>query len=53
MIGRLRGIIEHIGKDHVILDVNGVGYLVYTATSTLQSLGIGEELESQMERAIN
>jgi Holliday junction DNA helicase RuvA len=38
MIGRLRGIIDAYGEDHVILDVNGVGYLVHCSARTLQAL---------------
>ena len=38
MIGRLKGIIDGYGEDYVILDVNGVGYMVHCSTRTLQSL---------------
>jgi len=38
MIGRLKGIIDGYGEDHVILDVNGVGYLVHCSARTLQAL---------------
>jgi Holliday junction DNA helicase RuvA len=38
MIGKLKGIIDSYGEDHVILDVQGVGYLVHCSTRTLQSL---------------
>jgi holliday junction DNA helicase RuvA len=38
MIGRLKGIIDSYGEDHVILDVNGVGYLVHCSARTLQAL---------------
>lgn len=38
MIGKLKGTIDTIGEDFVILDVNGVGYVVHCATNTLQSL---------------
>ena len=30
MIGKLQGVIDHIGPDYVILMTNGVGYKVYT-----------------------
>ena len=35
MIGRLKGIIDGYGEDFVILDVNGVGYLVHCSARTL------------------
>jgi Holliday junction DNA helicase RuvA len=38
MIGKLRGIIDSYGEDFVIVDVGGVGYLVYCSTRTLQAL---------------
>jgi Holliday junction DNA helicase RuvA len=38
MIGRLKGIIDGYGEDFVILDVNGVGYLVHCSARTLQAL---------------
>ncbi len=43
MIGRLKGVINSQGDDHVILDVGGVGYLVQCSGRTLQALpGLGE-----------
>ncbi len=38
MIGKLKGIIDTYGEDSVILDVNGVGYLVHCSARTLQAL---------------
>lgn len=38
MIGKLKGIIDTYGEDNVIIDVNGVGYVVHCSTRTLQSL---------------
>jgi holliday junction DNA helicase RuvA len=38
MIGKLRGVIDTYGEDNVILDVNGVGYLVHCSVRTLQEL---------------
>jgi Holliday junction DNA helicase RuvA len=38
MIGKLKGIIDSYGEDTVILDVQGVGYLVHCSTRTLQAL---------------
>src|SRR5271156_1242964 len=38
MIGKLKGLIDSYGEDSVILDVNGVGYLVHCSTRTLQEL---------------
>ena len=38
MIGKLKGIIESYGEDNIVLDVNGVGYLVHCSARTLQAL---------------
>jgi holliday junction DNA helicase RuvA len=38
MIGKLRGLIDSYGEDHVILDVGGVGYQVHCSARTLQAL---------------
>ncbi len=38
MIGKLKGVIDEIGEDFVILDVNGVGYVVHCSQRTLQGL---------------
>jgi Holliday junction DNA helicase RuvA len=38
MIGKLSGIIDSYGEDFIILDVNGVGYLVHCSARTLQEL---------------
>jgi len=38
MIGKLKGIIDSYGEDYIILDVNGVGYLVHCSPRTLQEL---------------
>ncbi|HWG04249.1 MAG TPA: Holliday junction branch migration protein RuvA [Beijerinckiaceae bacterium] len=38
MIGKLKGLVDSYGEDHVILDVNGVGYVVHGSTRMLQHL---------------
>ena len=43
MIGRLSGRIGYRGTDHILLDVGGVGYVVYVSERTLAGLpGVGE-----------
>ncbi len=43
MIGKLTGRVDYRGTDHVLLDVNGVGYIVYCSDRTLSSLpGAGQ-----------
>jgi len=38
VIAKLRGIVDFIGEDSVIIDVNGVGYLVFASRRTLTML---------------
>ncbi len=38
MIGKLKGVVDSYGDDFVILDVQGVGYVVHCSTRTLQKL---------------
>lgn len=42
MIGKLRGIVEELGEDSLILDVGGVGYHVFASSRLLTALSIGE-----------
>ena len=42
MIGKLTGQVSHITADALILDVSGVGYLVYCARGVLQNLQPGQ-----------
>jgi Holliday junction DNA helicase RuvA len=43
MIGKLTGVVDMRGADHVLLDVRGVGYIVYVSDRTLMALpGRGE-----------
>ena len=45
MIARLRGLLDSFAADHAVIDVNGVGYLVYASTRTLSALGpVGGEV---------
>lgn len=38
MIGKLTGIVDTIAEDHLLLDVGGVGYLVFASSRTLGRL---------------
>ncbi len=39
MIGKLKGVIDEIAEDHVVVDVHGVGYVAFCSARTLASLG--------------
>lgn len=44
MIAKLRGIVDTIGEDFCIIDVNGVGYLTSASSRTLGALSVGAEV---------
>lgn len=53
MIGKLRGIIDSISEDLVILDVGGVGYVVFCSANTLRKLpGKGEAVSLLIDTRI-
>ncbi len=43
MIGKLKGTLDEIAEDHVVLDVQGVGYVAYCSGRTLSKLGSAGE----------
>lgn len=49
MISRLKGIIDGIDTDSAIIDVNGVGYLVFASGRTLSRLAFGEAATLEVE----
>ena len=52
MIAKLRGIIDQIGEDYVILDVSGVGYLVYCSSKVLNKLSTKGQLDEILIQTI-
>ena len=53
MIGKLTGIVDTITEDTVILDVNGVGYLVQCPASTLSRLTVGAHASLMIEMKVS
>ena len=43
MIGRLRGRVDYKTQDHFLLDVNGVGYLIFCSERTLTEIPVDGE----------
>ena len=53
MIGKLKGRVDSIDEDGLIVDVGGVGYLVAASARTLRSLpGIGEAVALHIETQV-
>jgi len=53
MIGKLSGIVDSIADDTVILDVNGVGYLVHCPASTISRLAVGAHASLMIEMKVS
>ncbi len=50
MIARLKGRVDRLADEHVIIDVGGVGYLVFCSGRTLQQLGnVGDPAVLEIE----
>lgn len=52
MIGKLSGIVDSLGPDHIVLDVAGVGYLVHCSSATLSRLNAGASAALMIETRI-
>lgn len=52
MIGKLKGTVDGISEDHVLVDVHGVGYLVQASSRTLQGLNNGEAVTLLIETQV-
>jgi Holliday junction DNA helicase RuvA len=53
MIGKISGRLDWRGADHVLIDVRGVGYIVYVSDRTLASLpGVGEAVALYTELVV-
>jgi Holliday junction DNA helicase RuvA len=50
MIGKLKGVVDSIEEEALVLDVNGVGYLVSASARTLRAIpAVGEATELLIE----
>jgi Holliday junction DNA helicase RuvA len=49
MIALLKGRIEEVGEDWAVIDVNGVGYLIFCSSRTLGRLAVGEAATVHIE----
>jgi len=52
IIGRLTGDIAALGLDHVLIDVNGVGYVALAGTRLLARLQAGDRVTVQVETRV-
>ena len=52
MIAKLTGIVDSTGTDWVVLDVNGVGYLLSCSNRTLSRMAVGERASLVVETFI-
>ena len=49
MIGRLKGVIDELGDDWALIDVNGVGYQIFCSSCTLSRFAVGESVVVEIE----
>lgn len=52
MIAKLRGIVDRLGEDFAIIDVGGVGYLVFASVRSLSKLVKGAEATLWIETVV-
>jgi holliday junction DNA helicase RuvA len=52
IVGRLTGEVAAIGLDHLLLDVNGVGYVALAGTRLLARLQAGDRVTVQVETRV-
>jgi holliday junction DNA helicase RuvA len=53
MIGKLKGLVDSVGEDSLILDVNGVGYVVAASARTLRNLpAVGQAVALHIETQV-
>jgi Holliday junction DNA helicase RuvA len=52
MIARLKGLVDSVSADALVLDVNGVGYLVQASTRTLAAISVGQAVVMHIETQV-
>ncbi|MDD9331295.1 MAG: Holliday junction branch migration protein RuvA [Wolbachia sp.] len=53
MIGNLSGTVDEIHSDHIILNVNDVGYIVYLSVKVLSACSVGNKVKLLIETYSN
>ena len=52
MIAKLKGVVDTIGDDYAIIDVNGVGYLVFASAKTIGKLVVDTAVSLMIETVV-
>jgi Holliday junction DNA helicase RuvA len=52
MIARLKGLVDSVSAEALVIDVNGVGYMVQASTRTLSGLSVGQPLVMHIETQV-
>jgi Holliday junction DNA helicase RuvA len=52
MIASLKGVVLHVGPDHAVIEVSGVGYLIQASSRTLASLEPGAAIFLMVETQV-
>lgn len=48
MIGRLKGVVDRISEDHLILDVGGVGYRIFCTKFLRDGVSLGDQVSLEV-----
>lgn len=49
MIGKIKGVVDSLDNNHAIIDVSGVGYIVYCSSKALSRINVGDKTEFFIE----
>lgn len=52
MIARLKGLVDSVSADALVIDVGGVGYLVQASSRTLSNLAVGQAVALHIETQV-
>lgn len=52
MIGKLKGIVDSIYEEYLILDINGVGYRVFCSSKILSNIEVGSALSLTIQTIV-
>ncbi|HJQ59217.1 MAG TPA: Holliday junction branch migration protein RuvA [Vineibacter sp.] len=52
MIGKLRGVVDQVDEESCVVDVGGVGYVVFASGRTLRDLAVGRETTLLVETIV-
>jgi Holliday junction DNA helicase RuvA len=52
MIGKISGVVDEIGSEHIVITVVGIGFIVFVSKKIIHSLVVGEPISIYIETII-